>query len=103
MPDRPHDVSHLTGPELERARRELTASLAVVRPGSPARVPILARLSAIDTELAARTALRGPGATPPASGILPCSCGLGTSDRDGSMATCFQHPGHYQRPVSPLL
>jgi hypothetical protein len=36
VPDRPHDVSGLTGPELERARRELTASLALIRPGSPA-------------------------------------------------------------------
>jgi hypothetical protein len=56
VPDRPHDASELTGPELERARRELTASLALVRPGSPARVPILARMSAIDTELASRAA-----------------------------------------------
>ena len=54
MPDRAHDVSVLTGPELERARRELTASLALVRPGSPARVPILARMSAVDTEPASR-------------------------------------------------
>jgi hypothetical protein len=54
VPDRQHDVSDLTGPELERARRELTASLALVRPGSPARVPILARMNAIETELAER-------------------------------------------------
>lgn len=56
MPDRPHDVSDLTGPELERARRELTASLALVRPGSPVRVPIVARMRAIDTELGSRAA-----------------------------------------------
>jgi hypothetical protein len=55
-PDRPHDVSALTAGELERARRELAASLALVRPRSPARVPILARMSAIDTELAGRAA-----------------------------------------------
>ena len=54
MADRPHDVSNLTGPELERARRELTASLALIRPGSPAQVPILAQMSAIETELASR-------------------------------------------------
>jgi len=54
VPDRPYDVSGLTAPELERARRELTASLALVRPGSPARVPILAQMSAIETELAVR-------------------------------------------------
>jgi hypothetical protein len=53
---RPHDVGGLTAGELERARRELRASLALVRPDSPARVPILAHLSAIDGELARRSA-----------------------------------------------
>jgi hypothetical protein len=53
-PSRPHDVTGLTVGELERARRELQASLALARPGSPARVPILARLTAVDTELAER-------------------------------------------------
>jgi hypothetical protein len=56
MPDpgRPPDVSALTPAELERTRRELSASLALVRPGSAARVPILAHLRAIDDELARR-------------------------------------------------
>jgi hypothetical protein len=56
MPDlsRPHDVTGLTAGELERARRELQASLALARPGSPARVPILAHLRAVDAELAER-------------------------------------------------
>ena len=60
-PGRPPDVSGLTSGELERARRELerarrelAASLALARPGSPARVPILAHLAAIDAELAGR-------------------------------------------------
>ena len=52
---RPRDVSGLIASELERTRRELAANLALVRPGSPARVPILAHISAIDTELARRT------------------------------------------------
>jgi len=51
---REHDVSDLTASELERTRRELAASLALVRPDSPARVPILTLLTAIDTELADR-------------------------------------------------
>ena len=51
---REHDVTALTARELERARRELAASLALTRPGSPARVPILATMNAIDTELAQR-------------------------------------------------
>jgi hypothetical protein len=51
---RPRDVSGLTAGELERTRRELAANLALVRPGSPARAPILAHIGAIDTELARR-------------------------------------------------
>jgi hypothetical protein len=56
MPDpgRLPDVSSLTLRELERIRRELQASLALARPDSPARVPILAHISAINTELAGR-------------------------------------------------
>jgi hypothetical protein len=56
MPDhgRPHDVRGLTTNALERTKRELRASLALVRPDSPARMPILAHLSAVVTELAER-------------------------------------------------
>jgi hypothetical protein len=53
-PARPRDVSTLTSPELERARRELAAALALARPGSPAQVPIRTHLDAIDAELARR-------------------------------------------------
>jgi hypothetical protein len=52
---RDHDVTALTGRELERARRELAASLALARPDSPICVPIMARMRAIDTELAQRS------------------------------------------------
>jgi hypothetical protein len=62
-PSRSHDVSALTTAELERARRELQASLALARPGSAATVPILAHLSAIDAELAGRSARCGPNGT----------------------------------------
>jgi hypothetical protein len=41
---------------LDRARRELQASLALVRPDFPARVPILAHVSALDAELSGRIA-----------------------------------------------
>jgi hypothetical protein len=60
-PGRRPDVSGQTSGELERARRELQASLALTRPGSPVRGPILAHLGAIDTELARRTAGPLPG------------------------------------------
>ncbi len=53
-PPRRYDASGLTARELDRTRRELAASLALARPDSPARVPILAHLAAIDAELAAR-------------------------------------------------
>ena len=58
MPDpgRPPDVSGLTSGELARTRRELAASLALARPGSPVRGPIRAHMTAIDTELAGRDA-----------------------------------------------
>jgi hypothetical protein len=58
-PGRPPQVSALTSRELERARRELRASLALARPGSPARGPILAHLTAIDTELNQRQRAAG--------------------------------------------
>ena len=51
---RDHDVSELTVAELERARRDLAASLALAKPGSPTTVPALARMRAIDAELAER-------------------------------------------------
>ena len=57
---REHDVAAFSAAELEHARRELAASLALARPGSPVRAPIQARLAAIDTELAGQTAAR-PG------------------------------------------
>ena len=55
-PGRSHDVSGLTDAELERARRDLRASLALARPGSTACVPVLAHLSAVESELAGRSA-----------------------------------------------
>jgi hypothetical protein len=55
---REHDVAALTGRELEQARRDLAASLALARADSPARVPILAQITAIDAELAGRSGAR---------------------------------------------
>ena len=51
MPDRPHDVSGMTSAELQRAGCHLQVSLTLAFSGSPVRGPILAHLSAIDTEL----------------------------------------------------
>ena len=63
-PSRRHDVSGLTTAELEQTRRDLQASLALARPGSAASVPTSAHLSAIDNELAGRSAGCGAGANP---------------------------------------
>ena len=63
-PSRSHDVSGLTDAELERTRRELQASLALARPGFATRAPILAHLSAINTELAGRSAGCGASGKP---------------------------------------
>jgi hypothetical protein len=57
-PSRSHDVSGQTDAELERIRRDLQASLALARPGSTACVPMLAHLSAVESELAERSAGR---------------------------------------------
>jgi hypothetical protein len=70
---REHDVTALTAAELVAARRELAASLALARPGSPVRAPIRARMAAIDAELAGRAAARSglpssPCTQPPAGG-----------------------------------
>jgi hypothetical protein len=65
---RDHDVSRLTTAELERARRDLQASLALVRPGSAACAPMAAYLSAIGAELAGRSAGCGASGEPPGLG-----------------------------------
>jgi hypothetical protein len=65
---RDHNVTALTGRELEQTRRDLAASLALARPGSPARLPILAQMKAIDAELAGRSDARpseSPSSPPP--------------------------------------
>ncbi|MGH3408046.1 MAG: hypothetical protein ACRDRJ_36930 [Streptosporangiaceae bacterium] len=51
---RDHDVRQLTTAELERAKRQLQANLALLTPQSPAHVPIQAQMQAIDAELAER-------------------------------------------------
>jgi hypothetical protein len=58
MPDaiRPHDAGGLTAGELGRGSRDLQVNLALARPDSPARVPILAHLSAIEADLTGRDA-----------------------------------------------
>jgi hypothetical protein len=88
---RDHVASGLTGRELDRARRELAASLALSRPDSPIRVPIQAHLSAIDAELADRA-----HDDPTASAVGRCSCGFATSNYQWMACHFIEHPGHHE-------
>jgi hypothetical protein len=88
---RDHVASGLTGRELERARRELAASLGLSRPGSLVRVPIQAQLSAIDAELAGRTR-----DDPAVSAVGRCSCGFATSNYQWMTCHLIEHPGHHE-------
>ena len=113
---REHDVAALSAVELEAARRELAASLALARPGSPVRVPIQACLAAIDAELAGRAAAR------PGLRRLPARPALGRRAgglrRDAPASRCrgvllpgvgvrawiiSRHPGPRQREPVPAV
>jgi hypothetical protein len=85
---RDHDVSGLADGDLGRIRRELSASLALARPGSLARAPIETQLHAVEAELAARAVLR------------VCSCGMATDDDARMDGHLFEHPGHNERDLS---
>ena len=69
---RDHDVGQLTTAELERTMRDLRTNLGLISPDSPAHVPILAHMRAIDAELARRAGNQQPhGSQRTDSGILP--------------------------------
>ena len=69
---RDHDVRQLTTAELELRMRELRANLSLISPDSPAHVPILAHMQAIDAELARRAGNQQPrGSQRHDSRILP--------------------------------
>lgn len=90
---RDYSVRGIPADELERTRRELAASLALARPGSPVRVPIEASLNAIETELDARRRIAGERLMT----IRLCSCGFATDDADWLAGHLFEHPGHGER------
>jgi hypothetical protein len=84
---RNHNVARLTDAELDRARRELAASLALSRPDSPVRIPIEAHIAAIDTELTCR-------------GIRMCGCGLATDNAAMMDGHLFENPAHEERDLA---
>jgi hypothetical protein len=83
---RDHDVAGLSDAELDRARRELAASLALARPDSPIRVPVLSHIAAIDAELTCR-------------GVRMCGCGLATDNTAMMNGHLFEYPGHEERDL----
>jgi hypothetical protein len=69
---RDHDVSQPPTAELELTMRQLRANLILISPDSPAHVPILAQMLAIEAELAGRADSPQPqAASANDSGILP--------------------------------
>jgi hypothetical protein len=62
---RDHDVRQLTTADLERTMRDLRANLSLISPDSPAHVPILAHVRAIDVELAGRAGNQQPSEAAP--------------------------------------
>jgi len=87
---RSYSVRGIPTDELDRTRRELAASLALSRPGSPVRVPIEANLSAIDRELAER-----------ASAVLRvCGCAFATDSDTRMDGHLRNNPSHQERDLS---
>jgi hypothetical protein len=108
-----HDVGQLTTAELAPTMRELRANLSLLTPDSPAHVPILAHMRAIDAELAGRAGNRQPGGGqhhgseilpgPPSGPRYPADrdCNTqGPPDRAELEADCGGHP---PAGATPLL
>jgi hypothetical protein len=91
---RQYNADGLTADELDRTRRELAASLALTRPGSPACAPIHAQLAAIDTELATRAARPArPAAALQRSGPDPGGTTTSTVSSAAHPRRADPHPG----------
>lgn len=90
---RDYSVRGIPAGDLDRTRRELAASLALARPGSPIRVPIEAHMSAIDAELAERAS----------APLRMCSCGMATTDGAWFTGHLWESPGHAERDMSRYL
>jgi hypothetical protein len=87
------DVSRQPPAELERARRDLAASLALSPPGALSAVTA-AQLSAVERALAARQHEHS------STGILLCSCHYGTDNPLRFAGHLDANPGHepYDQP-----
>jgi hypothetical protein len=88
---RNYEASNLTDRELDHIKRELAASLALSRPGSPVLVPIQAQLTVINTEIAERAQKAHTD-----SAIGRCSCGFTTSNYEWMTCHLIEYPGHHE-------
>jgi len=83
---------HASAEGAAAARRELAASLALARPGSPIGAPIQARMTAIDAELTGRAAAdpnpapRAPALRPPATRVEKDAPAPSVPGRPGAQA-----------------
>jgi len=97
---RDHDLSGLTVGELQRARRELEASLALARPGSVVSNPIMAQIRAIDAALAGPTGL--PGSPVALSPGVFSTAGRGRCPDVARCRGIVMMPGDYVRSACSL-
>jgi hypothetical protein len=81
----------MSSDELAHARRELAASLGLIRDGSPIRETIEAHMSAIDVDAAKR-----------GRRVRLCGCGFATTDSEWMDGHLFEYPGHVERSAEPL-
>jgi len=100
MIGREHDVSGMTAAELERTRRELSASMVLSRSGAISAEVAAAQLSAVEAELAERDRAARRIAGQRATGIRLCSCGFG-SDSDIRFGTHLRNNRSHREQDQP--
>jgi hypothetical protein len=88
---RQHDVSDLSAGDLLRVRRELAASAALAREGSPIRDTIDLQIAAIDAERTKRD-----------HSLRLCGCGFATTDSEWMNGHLFENAGHTERGAEQL-
>ena len=89
---RKHDIEDMTDDELERDRRDLAASLALIRPDSPLCVTILTQLGDIEDEQAERAKPH----------LRLCSCGFATNGADWMDGHLSERPDHRELKAEPM-
>lgn len=97
---REHDVSHMTVTDLQRARRELAASVALSRSGAVSAGLAAAQLSAVEAEIAERDRQARRISGQRATGIRLCSCGFG-SDSDIRFGTHLRNNRSHREQDQP--